>query len=256
MFDINRILKVTSSKKDVYVDEADFERCLSESLRDSGYKVTNQKSFQCEDFHNSRNIIPDIIVEHGGTTIVMLELKYVIINLESKLVTHTRNHDLPAFSYDILKDCAKAESLIKKGVVKDSRIIALTNVRKVWEGRGPKGWSFYFGQAIRDDVGAKIQGLIKTSSINRNDEAAIDKAIFNQHRYHIFLEYEWTVEWLDYSQVKCKQGNGKLRALVLTPNLKKSTLERRLEKDLDSKTVPFISESAKNRALDLKGTIS
>lgn len=99
--------------KQAFQNENDFEVHFSESLKPFYGSVDTQISIPCDTFFNEGYITPDIRC-CKDENVTFIELKYVINNIKSRDVTHTGRLDIPAFSYDILKDCAKVEYLYEQ----------------------------------------------------------------------------------------------------------------------------------------------
>lgn len=234
MLDIKHALQQCANQKAIYNNEKDFENTLASVLKEKGYNPKCQKSYECSELSNNEEIIADIICSTNGSNIA-LELKYVFLR-DGQL------GDPPAFSYDVLKDCVKCEYLIRNKEFDYAYIIGLTNLEKIWIGKGPKGWSREYGEEIAKRNSDVITGLIKTHGEDTN------KAIFKQRRYSLFLEYQWSFCWHDFSSADIKDGNGKTRAIVLSPNLEAEQTKRSFGDYESCAVIPFLNSNDREEA--------
>jgi hypothetical protein len=145
------------------------------------------------------------------------------VAIELKYVTHTKVVDgqtkppsnPPAFSYDVVKDCAKLEILQEPGValMKNEEllwdaggvqgfVIARTNWPRYWGGeKGPhRGWSNNFSRLLaRSDDPVHLPGE-NNSRIIRTSGGNADRTIYGDggKRCHIGLAQDWQGKWYDF----------------------------------------------------------
>ncbi|WP_200248099.1 hypothetical protein [Lamprobacter modestohalophilus] len=234
MLDIKHALQQCANQQAIYNNENDFENTLVSILGEQGYNPQRQQRYDCNELSNNEEIIADIICSTNGSKIA-LELKYVFLR-------DGQPGDPPAFSYDILKDCVKCEYLIRKEQVHHAYVIGLTNLERIWTGRGPRGWSREYGEEISKRNSDVITGFIKTHGRDTN------RAIFRQRRYSLFLEYQWSFSWHDFSSADIEDGNGKTRAIVLSPNLGAKRTERSFGDYESCAVIPFLNSNDREEA--------
>jgi hypothetical protein len=116
---------------------------------------------------------------------------------------------MPAFAYDVLKDCVKCDLLIANRLPIGNRIsfrsaaalpaihgvsIGLTDYADYWRANsraGTRGWARHYLAALRAEP-IEIQNNILTETRD------LDRAIYRHRRCHLSFCHVWDGEWHDY----------------------------------------------------------
>jgi hypothetical protein len=197
--------------------ERSFQITLCETLNqlsrqlNNGWTWCREVRLPTQMLTNEREILVDILGCNPDCGVVPVELKYVTkrIRMDGYLMTPS---DMPAFAYDILKDCVKCELLIVDRIRIDDRTscqrcrgaapsraihgvsIGLTDYADYWlpnSRAGIRGWARNYLAALRAQP-IEIRNRIPTYTQN------LDRAIYRHRRCHLSFGHVWDGEWHDY----------------------------------------------------------
>lgn len=190
---------VANARGDLGGPEARFQELLDAQLAAQCGReaVVREHAVPSARLLNENFIKPDHLVRHEDG-LRAIELKYVI----NKPATGYPN-DAPAFGYDLIKDCAKIETLVGQhvdtgtltGAIEGGIVLGLTDHAPYWRGRTANDWAVEFNFPDKDNW-TKLARSFGPYAGKR--ALCIHPKYYVHKRYRIALRDPWEYQWQDF----------------------------------------------------------
>ncbi|MDE2410290.1 MAG: hypothetical protein KGM18_00800 [Sphingomonadales bacterium] len=184
--------------------ESRFQDALAAELRTrNGWNVERERPFRSSRFLNNHFIQPDLLVDTGGQ-VYAIELKYVYRKERNGVLVRPDN--TPGFLYDVIKDCAKIETIIGKTSY-DSTItapvagglsIGLTDF-DYWARQNEQNWARNFVLPEERKWTSPPEAPFFAPVAGANAQC-IHPIVFHHKRYHVALSDGWQYRWHDFHE--------------------------------------------------------
>lgn len=178
--------------KGEYRFQVELQQVLAKNL---GLETEREVRFPSSRFLNRKEIIADHVVDCNGVKLT-IELKYVYRQGSG------RPKEAQGFPYDVIKDCAKVETLIddelgQAAAIRDGIVIGLTDF-DFWDSRNRDWWSKnYLLQEHSGWRSVVAPRLFETVLTKRR--SCIHPGVSVDKRFHVVLTHNWEYRWFDYN---------------------------------------------------------